>query len=1230
GERNGDATWGFFVSLGGLNIPIGPVTLDEVGGGFFYRPTKEDIQKVTKLAGFTQIKLSGYDTKAKPNEQGSQAWAIFLKAGIFVGSKDFLYGKALVTITDSYFKLDAEIKAVKGQVHGKAYLNINWSNKYVEGRLQFGVDFVVITANEKDNYAQFYAYSKSVWGVTGKLDVKCFYMKVTANVYVGNQGFLFDFGFEESIDITVISGGFRVEAMTWWRKDVNWGIYASGKAWGDVLGGLIGAEIGIEGALVSPPFLIYLGGHLKVTVCWVDVFNGRAWISIGEGGVDGGTGGNAKFDKLIEDARNVGNQMKKDMDELSKKLKDARDALYKLSQAQRTAAGGAMMTLSGWTGGSDIGAVFGILYKSWHNFDLNCKLFPYEQNNVALGEPNLTKVYDLIWNSKAAKLYQIKTQLEADSVAIADAKSEIQSLESGLTSLLNKQNELMEGELPTLQTLSKLQSPVTNPVLIPASITVNDTTRTVSKFSYSLDQAHAKNLKKSVTSRKRKTEAYQNKLVSMVGEYISKLNEIKKILYDGNHSVSAIANKYAETYDKISSYTTSFIDYLQEDNYWAIRQNYKLSDMRDSVFSDLSVQSVRANVPGVERFQKLCKQRINLIKGLIKIGAAKDFTPPLENISVTNYIDLGKELYYYIPLAGYNSLINDLKTARLQFAKTAKSNNDLFHAKWNAFTVTSDMVYSRETKLYTILYDLLDQLSLEAGTRKVQDASSGTFVVGSVSGTSVGGNQIPFVNPSGTVGIFSGGGNSSSTGSMQYGGTFGRFIGSGNISGATGNNVPPTVRIGAKADWTKRYDFEALRKTVKQILAIPKITSFSGSAYSDKNTPSYSKVTLHWSGQHPIGVAEYSFSIEGYSDAVSLGGGSSSSGGTGSGVSEFGGKLNTSPILGQNWGGLFGGDDGGNNTAEYGGGNSDTQDPGGFTFGGSLDLWRSVGKKETMIFPFLRGIHKEGVYDIRLRVRGAGGYTIKRTGLISVSYCGSASSSSDFDWSTRSSSLQTLDRTPPSTPNVYDKGETTSSLNTIFASFGAADYESGIQEYQYKVAYDDGNNNFTDVTTWISAGGQREVTIRLDEPMLPGKTYYVFVKAQNGKGLWSDIGKSDGIRLKDPTPPTKPTFTPRRGRGSLPYLVTLNDSLLNANWYSSSDPESGVIGYLFAVGSTEGASDVISWCAVQSTHLRLEDAQLEKILNVKLKKNTTYYFSVKAMNGLGVVGEAATQTATTD
>ncbi len=483
--------------------------------------------------------------------------------------------------------------------------------------------------------------------------------------------------------------------------------------------------------------------------------------------------------------------------------------------------------------------------------------------------------------------------------------------------------------------------------------------------------------------------------------------------------------------------------------------------MQNNVFSDLSVQSIRATSRGTERFNNLCKQRIGLIKDLIRIGAAKNFTPPLESISVTNYIDLGKELYYYIPNAGYTTMISETQTARAKFMKEAKANNDLFQAKWNAFTMRSDKVYSRETKLFTILYDLFDQLSIEAGTRKIQSASSGNLVAGGFSGGSIVGGQIPFVNPSGIVGVSSGGNGSSS------GGTFAQFVSTGgsNTQRAGGN-------IAKKSEWAKGWDFEAERITVKKILAIPKIINFSGSAYSDDKTPNYSKVTLSWSGEHPIGIAEYSFAIEGYSDAVQAGTGGTSSGNSGTYV--FGGQLNTSPIFGQTNYGFFGGDNDDDNSIsmQTGGGLDDFAYAGTFSQGGAQPAWRSAGKKQTLTFPFLRGIHKEGDYNIWIRVRGAGGYTIERRGVISVSYCGSASGGSDFDWSTRSSSLVTIDRTPPSKPVVNDGGPTTSSLNTLLASWSAADYESGIQEYQYKLVYDDGNGNYADFTSWISAGGQ--------------------------------------------------------------------------------------------------------------------------------------------------------------
>lgn len=1257
-RKDGTEYWGFYVqaNLGKTGIPLGPVNLTGVGGGFFYHPSKENIQKVTLLANFTPLKISGVDPFGKPKASTSQKWALFIYASMSVGGSDYINGKAFITVTDSYFKLNAEVTAISGKAHGKAYLNINWSQEFVEGKFQFGLDFVVIKAEEKNNYFQFYAYNKNKWGVMGKMDIKSFLIRTTAKIYIGNQGFLFNYSIEESIDIYVISGGFKVEAMAWWQKNVNWGIYASGKAWGDVLAGLVGAEIGIEGALVSNPFLIYLAGHLKVEVLWVTVFNGRAWITIGEDGLDGGTGGNDKFDKLIADARNVGKQMKKDMKDLQKELQAARDALYQLSEAQRKAAGNGLMQLSSWAGGEGVGAITANLYKYIYEHDLYIKTIneTVDVTQQVGGEGSLKKVFNMIWNSQASNLYKLKTQLAADSTYIANAIDDIQSMESELTLLLNM-GDMLSGELPTLTKLSKLKSPVTSPKFDRLTMTINDTTKQVKIFDYNVDSTSAQNLKKSVTDQKKELEAYQKKLVSMVGEYVTKLNEVRDILYHGSSSVASIAGKYAATYDKISNYTLRFMDYLKKQNDWTNNQSSKLSQLEPTIERDLDDQTVQAGWGTPDKFKKICKQRINLINGLIQIGAAKNFAPPQDSISSKNYRDMGKELYYNIPLAGYKSVTDESIATSIQFVKTTKLNNDLYFAKWNGFTLQSDKVYSREAKLYTILYDLFDQLSLEAGTRKLENASSGDVVVDAESGLTAQNNLIPFVTSDGVVGISSYTSSSPivSTTFETESSTFQQIVESGAVNSSTGNNISQNQitdnKITQKGEWAKDWDFEKERKTVKKILQIPKITQFSGKAYSAIDTWGYSKLTLNWVGEHPVGIAEYSFAIEGYTDPVMASdlspSGSSNyvyytvidpmsilTGGYNDQNADVTADINSSGnnITDNAFDNATNNNQNVNVTPDVSGENNLADASSATEAGQPSQILFTIGKHQQLIIPFLKGVNEEGTYKVAVRARGAGGYTLTRTGTVNIEYSGGTNKTTgrDFDWSTRTSSLETSDQTPPTTPSVNDGGDTTSSLNTLIVKWSSADYESGIQEYQYQVAYDNGNarGNLKEVTPWISTGGQTELAIRLDKQLIPGKTYYVLVKAKNGAGMWSNIGRSNGIKLKDPTPPTIPSFTNTgRNKSPIEYVTALNDSLLSSTWYAASDPESGIIGYLFSIGTTEGASDVISWSAVKSTSLNLNKTQLQKLLNIKLQKNSTYYFSVKAMNGIGIVGEAAHQ-----
>ena len=74
---------------------------------------------------------------------------------------------------------------------------------------------------------------------------------------------------------------------------------------------------------------------------------------------------------------------------------------------------------------------------------------------------------------------------------------------------------------------------------------------------------------------------------------------------------------------------------------------------------------------------------------------------------------------------------------------------------------------------------------------------------------------------------------------------------------------------------------------------------------------------------------------------------------------------------------------------------------------------------------------------------------------------------------------------------------------------------------------------------------------------------------------------------------------------------------LSANWEPAVDAESGIKGYRYAIGTTPGGTDVAAW------------TPLANVLGVtrtglNLTMGQTCYFSVKAVNGVGLVGRAAT------
>jgi hypothetical protein len=100
------------------------------------------------------------------------------------------------------------------------------------------------------------------------------------------------------------------------------------------------------------------------------------------------------------------------------------------------------------------------------------------------------------------------------------------------------------------------------------------------------------------------------------------------------------------------------------------------------------------------------------------------------------------------------------------------------------------------------------------------------------------------------------------------------------------------------------------------------------------------------------------------------------------------------------------------------------------------------------------------------------------------------------------------------------------------------------------------------------------------------------------------INTGDG----DTTPPSNIT-TVNDGTGSDISTTYLNTTL-SANWTASSDSESRIANYRYAIGTTAGATDILDWTTNSGTNV----AKTGLSLNI----GSVYYFTVVAVNGAGL------------
>ncbi len=212
------------------------------------------------------------------------------------------------------------------------------------------------------------------------------------------------------------------------------------------------------------------------------------------------------------------------------------------------------------------------------------------------------------------------------------------------------------------------------------------------------------------------------------------------------------------------------------------------------------------------------------------------------------------------------------------------------------------------------------------------------------------------------------------------------------------------------------------------------------------------------------------------------------------------------------------------------------------------------------------------------------------------------------------------DTTPPTAPVVRDGTSPTEIPVTYSSSVLSANWTastapggSGISGYQYAIGTSAGATN---VVGWTSVGNVLGVT-KTGLSLSWGTTYYFTVKATSGAGVVGSAANSSGITPQN-GPGDTPTAPPAVYDGTTtgvetPY--TTSTTQLSANWSAASDPQSGITGYQYAIGTTAGGTNVVAWTG-------LGNVLTVTKTGLSLTNGQKYYFSVKAVNGVGTVGPA--------
>jgi len=703
GVEAGQPTMGLFVAASNLSIAVAPgIFLDEVGGGLFINPVTRDIDDVKRLAKFERPDM-GLDDKImekKPGGAGNPGgFALMFVGGFYVSSKDVFKGRALFVITQNYFSIDAEAEFGKGMIEAYAFMEIGWDPGYAEGYLEVEMDFVKILQGEGN--LGFYAYASDTWGVFGEFNIEFLSMDIASgSMFIGPPGFMLETEVSVGVDIVIVSGYIKFGGMFWYNKAVSpatWGAYAMVEVHGELLMGLLSATARLEGALIgAPEFVIYAVGSVKFKVCWVTVFQGSLWVSAGERGLDGGTGRNSKYDQLIEDARNMADQMNQAREDLLDALDQARLELAAMSDEQLEAAGLSLIERSG-LGGAVAGIGFGII----------------EENRWQPGglPAELVSIREMMFGSGQEALVARRNDLEARANQIEDDLEALGILQEAVASRLEDYEDILLEDLPSVAELGSANNPLQMDIRV-VDVGGENVTEIV---DFSVNESQAESQRDSLSSIREEFAAYQESFIEQAGMIDARLQQLDEILFQDTDNLVALSEAYADNFFQMTRYLDEYLDF-QDSAELTGNIMVGLMDLTSSENDVNTLMLDKATTLSTPELNGWVDDRIVLLDALVTLGGLEEGydaeTDPIDQAyQIGLFAVTGAQLWWRIPRQGFSSMASNAPVKKSYALETFRDNARDFRLKWTQASQITDAYFERKSMLYDVLFEIYDQLA---------------------------------------------------------------------------------------------------------------------------------------------------------------------------------------------------------------------------------------------------------------------------------------------------------------------------------------------------------------------------------------------------------------------------------------------------------------------------------------------------------------------------------------